>query len=210
IRNDRMARRDRRRPAPRKRLVGAARRGGNSKSAPPKARFTVDSVKNTRPREDSAYQSMIEIRPATRRLMRRITRFLMRACARVALVFTVLFAGLGLAGCASIDELKDAISGWFATGKSLHRQEDLNAVPDATHRNGSEGMPRQEASKASKKKDMSAHTLQRQEIVNLPKKPPLSASAEAVRPQAAAPSQPAPSQLRTPFPEAPAPGSFSR
>src|SRR5437868_15105072 len=49
----------------------------------------------------------------------RITSFSMRACARLAFVFFALGAGLGLTGCTTIDELKDTMSGWFGTGKSV-------------------------------------------------------------------------------------------
>jgi len=68
---------------------------------------------------------------------------------------------------------------------------------------------KKEASKASKKKDKSK--MQRPQTAG--KKLPTSGSAEAAKPQGAkpqsVPSQPAPSQLRTLWPEAPAPGTFS-
>jgi hypothetical protein len=140
----------------------------------------------------------------------------MRTCARVALVLIAVSASLGLAGCASIDELKDTLSGWFATGKFLGGHEGVFSgdVPNATHPIPPDKTLSEEASKASKKKDKPAHKLQRQKTVELSKKPPLSASAEAVRTQGAnsqsAPSQAAPSGLGTPWPEAPASGTFSR
>jgi len=66
------------------------------------------------------------------------------------------------------------------------------------------------ASKASKKKDKSK--VQRPQTVE--KKLSTSDSTEAAKPQGAkpqsVPSQPAPSQLRTLWPEPPAPGTFSR
>lgn len=140
----------------------------------------------------------------------------MRTCARVALFSVALFGSFGLAGCASIDELKDTISGWFATGKSLGGHEGMLAgdVPDVPHRTPPEKMLSEEASKASKKKDKPAGKLQRQQTVERPNKPPVSVSAEAVRPQEAdaqsAPSQAAPSRLRNLWPEAPPPETFSR
>ena len=42
----------------------------------------------------------------------------MRACARVALVLMAVSASFGLAGCGSIDDLKDTISRWFDIGSS--------------------------------------------------------------------------------------------
>ena len=61
-------------------------------------------------------------------------------------------------GCAPTDELKDTLSGWFATGKFLGVHEEIfpSNVPGAT------GIPpnkalKEEAYKASKKKDRPAH-----------------------------------------------------
>ena len=137
----------------------------------------------------------------------------MRACARVALVIVAVFAGLGLAGCASVDELKDTVSDWLATGKSLDGREKM-PPEDATQRNPPEKTLTEGASKASEKKDTPARKPQRQQTVEPPKKPPASVSAEAVRPQGAdaqsATSEAAPLRLRTLWPEAPAPGTFSR
>src|SRR5258708_39499549 len=69
---------------------------------------------------------------------------------------------------------------------------------------------KKEASKASKKKDKSK--VQRPQTAE--KKLPTSDSTEAAKTQGAetqsVPSQPAPSQLRTHWPEEPAPGTFSR
>jgi hypothetical protein len=137
----------------------------------------------------------------------------MRGCARVALIIIAVFAGLGLAGCASVDELKNTVSGWFATGKSLDGREKMLAE-QATQTNPPEKMLSEEASKPSKKKDKPAQKAQRQQTVELPNKPSASASAEAVKPQGAeaqsATSQFAPLRLRTLWPEAPTPGTFSR
>ena len=120
----------------------------------------------------------------------------MRACARLVLVLIAVFASLGFAGCASIDELKDT-------------------MPDATDRRPPEKILGEEASKASKKKDNAASKLQRPQTVELRKKPPVSASTEAVRPQQGADPQSAtpevaPLRLHTPWAEAPAPGTFAR
>jgi hypothetical protein len=140
----------------------------------------------------------------------------MRGWARVALVLMAASAGLGLAGCTSIDELKDTMSGWFASGKFLGGHEGAypEHLPDPTPGVAADKTLSEETSKASKKKHKPARKLQRQQTVELPKKPPLSASAEAVRPQGAeaqsAPSQAAPLRLRTLWPEAPVPGTFSR
>jgi hypothetical protein len=139
----------------------------------------------------------------------------MCACARVALVLTAVSASFGLAACSSIDDLKDTISRWFDIGKSPSgRGVFSDDLPDATPKNPPEKMLKEEASKASKKKDKLARKPQRPQTVELPKKPPISDSTEAARPQGveapSTPSQPAPLRLRTLWPEAPAPGTFSR
>ena len=86
----------------------------------------------------------------------------------------------------------------------------MDALSDATPMIPPEKMLKEEASKASKKKDKIARKLQRPQTVQLPKKPPISDSTEAARPQGteaqSASSQPAPLRLRTLWPEAPAPG----
>jgi hypothetical protein len=149
-------------------------------------------------------------------MTRRITRFRLRACARVALCSLALIGGLGLAGCASIDELKSTMSGWFATGKFPGADEEMFAgdVPDASHSTAPEKTLREGQSKASKKEDKPVRRRQPPQTVKLQKKPPVSATAEAVKPQRAEPqsaSSPAePSRLRNLWPEPPAPGSFSR
>jgi hypothetical protein len=140
----------------------------------------------------------------------------LRACARIALFSVALLGGFGLAGCASIEELKDTMSGWFATGNSLGGHEGVSPddVPDASHIAPPEKPPREEASKASKNKDKPARKLQRPQTAELPKQPPVSAPTEAVKSQGAnaqsASSQAAPSRLRNLWPEPPAPGTFSR
>lgn len=61
----------------------------------------------------------------------------MRACARVALVLLAVCTGLGLAGCASIDELKDTVVGWFSTRLPLEHAGVIPAdAPKATQRTG--------------------------------------------------------------------------
>jgi hypothetical protein len=140
----------------------------------------------------------------------------MRACARVALISMTVSASIGLAGCGAIDDLKDAISRWFDTASFPGGREVFpDDLPNATPMIPPEKIPKEEASKASKKKNKPARKLQRPQTVKLQKKPPTSDSTEAARPeetegQSSAPSQPAPLRLRTPWPEAPAPGAFSR
>jgi hypothetical protein len=142
----------------------------------------------------------------------------MRACARVALVLMAVSASFGLAGCGSIDDLKDAISRWFDAAKFPGgRGVFPDDLPDATPVISPEKMPKEEPGKASKKKDKPARKLQRPQSVELPKKRPISDSTEGARApvrgtevQPAPPSEPAPLRLRTLWPEAPAPGKFSR
>jgi hypothetical protein len=141
----------------------------------------------------------------------------MRACARLVLVLIAMFASFGLAGCVSIDELKDTTSAWFATEKSQsgHEGKLSGGFPEVADRRPPEKILGEEASKASKKKDTRGSKLQRPQTVELPKKPPVSPSSEAVRPhqgadaQSASP-QAAPVRLQTPWPEAPASGTFAR
>ena len=136
----------------------------------------------------------------------------MRACARVALVLVAVSASIGLAACSVIDDLKAAVSRWFDVGNSPGGREGVftDDLPDRTPMLPPEKPLKKEASKASKKKDKSK--VQRPQTVE--KKLPTSDSSEAAKPQGAkpqfVPSQPAPSQLRTLWPEAPAPGTFSR
>jgi len=115
------------------------------------------------------------------------------------LVSMVVFAGLGLAGCASIDELKGTVSTWFS---------------DATDRVLPEKVLSEDANKASKRKDQQARKPQQRQTVERPNKLPASVSAETVTPQRAdaqfTPPQPASVRLDTPWPEAPLPGNFSR
>jgi hypothetical protein len=136
----------------------------------------------------------------------------MRACARVALVLVAVSASIGLAACSAIDDLRAAVSRWFDVGKSPSgRGVFADDLPDAKAMIPPEKLlKKKEASKASKKKDKSK--VQRSQTVE--KKLPTSDSTQAAKPQGAepqsVPSQPAPSQLRTLWPEAPTPGTFSR
>ena len=140
----------------------------------------------------------------------------MRTCARVALVSMVVSASLGLAGCASIDELKSTVSGWFANDKFLGGHDGVvpEEVPDATGKIRPQEMLRQDATKATKNEDQPPRKVQQPQIGELPNKPPISVPAEAVTPPGAAaqpkPSDPAQLQLHTPWPEAPGSGTFSR
>jgi hypothetical protein len=146
----------------------------------------------------------------------------MRACARLALVATIVSASLGLAGCSSLDELRDAISRWldrleseaFSDGRGRAFPDD---VPDKAPVTAPKRMPKEEAGKAPGK-DQPARQLQRRETVELPRKRPSFEPTEAASPPGAeappAPPEPepepAPGRLRTLWPEAPPPGTFSR
>ncbi len=147
--------------------------------------------------------------PATRTIARS-----MRARARVALVSMTVSASFGLAGCAAIDELKDTILRWVESEKLPDgRGVFPDDLPTATPVIPPENPSKKEASKASKKKNKLARKLPRPQTVVLPpKKPPVSDSPETARPDEtegqSAP--PASMRLRTPFPEAPPPGVFSR
>jgi hypothetical protein len=87
----------------------------------------------------------------------------MRACARVALVLMAVSASFGLAGCGSIDDLKDAVFRWFDIGKTPGgRGAFAEDLPDVTPMRPPAKPSRKEASKASKKKkDKPASKVQR-------------------------------------------------
>ena len=127
----------------------------------------------------------------------------MHVYTRGAARLMVLAASLGLAGCALIDELKDTVS------KMVSQDEHEGGVPVAT-KDGILSMktPGEEANKASTEKGPPARKLHEPHTVKLPNKPPTSVPAEPV--VQSTPSQSAPSQLPTAWPEAPPPGSFSR
>ena len=132
--------------------------------------------------------------------------------ARGALVSMIVAAGLSLAGCALIDELKDTVS--KMASQDGHGRE--RAVPDATGGIAPTITPREEAKmptktpeakKASMEKDPPARKLQDPPTVTRPR------TTEPVTQESAAqspPSQSASSQLLTPWPKAPSSGSFSR
>ena len=147
-------------------------------------------------------------RPATKPT----TRLSMRVCAQVALISAYISACFGLAGCAAIDELRDTFLRWVESEK-LPSERGVFVAPDVTPVVPPEKPAKKEASRTSKKQDESARKLQRpQSVVLPPKKPSISASPETTRPDEtegqSAP--PASMRLRTPFPEAPPPGIFSR
>ena len=139
----------------------------------------------------------------------------MGACARVVLVSMTVSASFGLAGCAAIDDLKASISQWFYTVNFTGEGEVLPGnAPEAAPVIAPEKIPK-EAAKAPKKKKIkaTARKQQRPHTAALPpKRPPISNSPETARPDEtegqSAP--PASMRLRTPFPEAPPPGIFSR
>jgi hypothetical protein len=139
----------------------------------------------------------------------------MRACARVALVLMALSAGFGLAGCAAIDELREAFLRWVESEK-LPSARGLSAddLPEATPVIPPEKPSKKEASKPSKRVK-SARKLQRpQPVVLPPEKPPIPDSTEAARPEGtegkSAPPPPAAPQLPSRWPAAPPSGRFSR
>src|SRR5262249_37778327 len=137
----------------------------------------------------------------------------MRAYARVALVLMAVSASFGLAGCGSIDDLKDAVFRWFDIGKTPGgRGAFAEDLPDVTPMRPPEKATRKEYTKASKKKETPASKVHRPQTVE--KKLPTSDTTEAPKPQGtepqSVPSQPGPSRLRTLWPEAPPAGTFSR
>jgi hypothetical protein len=124
----------------------------------------------------------------------------------------VSFVTFGLAGCGPIDDLKDSISRWFDVGKSPSgRGVFANDVSDATPVPAFEKPLNRKASEASKKKDKPASKAQRPQTVEtkVPSPAPEMAKPQSAEPQSVPP-EPAPSQLRTLWPKAPAPGTFSR
>ena len=135
----------------------------------------------------------------------------MRAYARVALVLMTVSASLSLAACGAIDDLRDTVSRWFDVG-SPGRPGSADALPHATPVIPPEKSLKNEASRASKKKDKLATKVHRPQTAE--QKLPTSHTIEAAKPQRAelqsVPSQPAPAELRTLYPDAPPAGTFSR
>ena len=142
----------------------------------------------------------------------------MRTGTRIALILMAVFMAPGLAGCAAIEELKDSVAAWFGKGDSVagHQAVPPGDLPDPTNKTPPAKMAGEKARKVSKNKaDTAASKPQRPQKVALPNKRSPSASAETIGPQQRtdAPSdssQTAPLRLRTPWPEAPVSGSFSR
>ena len=136
----------------------------------------------------------------------------MRVCTRVALV-PMIVAGCGLAACGTIDDLRDTVSRWFDVG-SPGPPGSADARPSATPMITPESKKslQHEASQASKKKDRLATKVRRPQTAE--QKLPTSRTIEAAKPQRAelqsVPSQPAPSGLRSLYPEPPPAGTFSR
>src|SRR5262245_55787995 len=139
----------------------------------------------------------------------------MRACARAALVLVALSASFGLAGCAAIDELREAFLRWVESeklpgGPGLVADDVSEAAPVIPPQRP----PKKEASKPSKPVK-SARKLQRpQPVVLPPEKPPIPDSTEAARPEStegkSAPSPRGAPQLPSRFPQAPPSERFSR
>ena len=156
----------------------------------------------------------------------RITRMkpevTMRACARVTLVLLMAVpATFDVAACGSIDDLRDAMSRWFDVGKSPGRPEGFFAdhLPNTTTMiaPGKKSLKSKESktsktSKTSKKKDKPAGKVQRPQSAE--QKLPTSHTIDTPKAQAAEPqsppTQPAPSGLRSLYPEPPPAGTFSR
>ena len=125
-------------------------------------------------------------------------------------------ASFGLAGCAAIDELREAFLRWVESEKSpSERKLSADDLPDATPVVPPEKPSKKEVTKPSKKPVKSARKLQQPQIVVLPpQKPPIPDSTEASRSEGtegqSAPSPPEPPQLPSRWPKAPPPGRFSR
>jgi hypothetical protein len=138
----------------------------------------------------------------------------MGACARVTLISMTVSASFGLTGCAAINDLKVGISRWLDTVNFTGEGEVLpgNAPEAAAPVIAPERIPKGAAKAPEKKIKAAARKLQRPQTVVLPKKPPISDSPETARPGEtdAQSAPPASMRLRTPFPEAPPPGIFSR
>jgi len=134
----------------------------------------------------------------------------MRACARIALISVALSTSFCIAACGAIDDLKDGTFRWLDVGKSPEPR--VPEVPEATPMVPPDKPLRTEPSTVPKKNRKPAREVQRPQTTE--KKLPTSDTPETKRPQRAepqsVPSQPAPSLLRTPFPEAPPAGTFSR
>jgi len=123
----------------------------------------------------------------------------------------IVSASLSLGACGAIDDLRDTVTRWFDIG-SPGRPESADAPPHGTPTIPPEKSLKNEASKASKKKDKLATKVHRPQTAE--QKLPTSHTIEAAKPQRAelqsVPSQPASAGLRTLYPDAPQAGTFSR
>ena len=138
----------------------------------------------------------------------------MRAYAWVALASIAVSASISLSGCAAIEELKDTFLRWVESQKlPSDRGVSADELPVATPLVPPGRTPKDSTKRHTQPK-LAARKLQRQAVVLPPKKPPIPDSTEAVRPEGtegqSAPSERAPRWLPSRFPEAPAPGRFSR
>jgi hypothetical protein len=127
----------------------------------------------------------------------------MRACSRVALVLVAVSAS-GLAGCAAIDELKEAFLRWVESEKLPSGGGDL---PEATPTTPAEKPLQERPSQAPRKpiKEARKPPQPQPQIIALPReKPPLPDSTEAARPEGSegqsAPPPPTPPQLPSRWP----------
>ena len=93
----------------------------------------------------------------------------MRSCAPVWLIVLALSASLGLAGCASFDELKATVTGSSAKFPGGDERVLSENPPEETER--------AEASKAAKKTDKPVRSRQPPQTVKLPRGSPASAPA---------------------------------
>ena len=129
--------------------------------------------------------------------------------ARGALIAIAVSGSLALAGCASIDELKDAISRWLDTASFGERETPPEDVPRVIRITPPEKKPKEGTSVASKRRDTPARNPR---TAGAPRKPSHPVPIKAAEPQGtevqSAP--PASMRLRTLYPDAPAPGVFAR
>jgi hypothetical protein len=108
------------------------------------------------------------------------------------------------------------MSGWFAPGKPPHADEGMFAgdVPDPSLETPPDKALRSGQGKASKQENEPRRSRQPAKTVNFQKEPAVSAPTEAIKRQGADKQSPSsttpPSELRSLWPEPPAPGSFSR
>ena len=139
------------------------------------------------------------------------SRGLSNASVRRALIAVAVPASFALTGCAAIDDLKDAISRWLDTasfqgGREALPEEWPNAIPILP----TEKIPKGEPSKAPKRKNRPARNVQRLQTAAAPNNPSHPGPIEEDQPPEVQSAPPASLRLRTLYPEAPAPGVFSR